>query len=171
MVTTLKNTVDHIVTEYGVAEMRGRSISQRAQALIAIADPRFREDLTREADSSATSERESIVRSAALDVGCGGAELASGDDRPCIPAGGTGRPGIETASASIPARVSAHEVTELQLHISPVRASSRPQVSVGTDGRRSNNASAKPGSVATVSGLSTAKPRSGTTPSRQRRTS
>ena len=30
MVTTLKNTVDHVVTEYGVAEMRGRSISQRA---------------------------------------------------------------------------------------------------------------------------------------------
>ena len=49
VVTTLKNTVDHIVTEHGVAEMRGRSISQRAQALIEIADPRFREDLTREA--------------------------------------------------------------------------------------------------------------------------
>ncbi|MEJ7584886.1 MAG: acetyl-CoA hydrolase/transferase C-terminal domain-containing protein [Acidimicrobiales bacterium] len=49
MVTTLKNTVDHVVTEYGVAEMRGRSISQRAKALIAIAHPRFREELTREA--------------------------------------------------------------------------------------------------------------------------
>ena len=30
MVTTIKNTVDHIVTEYGVAEMRGTSLSQRA---------------------------------------------------------------------------------------------------------------------------------------------
>jgi acyl-CoA hydrolase len=49
MVTTLKNTVDHIVTEYGVAEMRGRSISQRAAALVGIAHPRFREDLTAEA--------------------------------------------------------------------------------------------------------------------------
>ncbi len=49
IVTTLKNTVDHIVTEYGVAEMRGRSISQRATALIAIAHPRFREELTVEA--------------------------------------------------------------------------------------------------------------------------
>jgi Acetyl-CoA hydrolase/transferase C-terminal domain len=49
VVTTLKNTVDHIVTEYGVAEMRGRSISERARALIAIADPRFRDELTREA--------------------------------------------------------------------------------------------------------------------------
>ena len=33
VVTTLKNTVDHIVTEHGVAEMRGRSISERARAL------------------------------------------------------------------------------------------------------------------------------------------
>ncbi len=46
MVTTLKNTVDHVVTEYGVAEMRGRSISQRAAALIAIAHPEHRESLT-----------------------------------------------------------------------------------------------------------------------------
>ncbi len=49
MVTTLKNTVDHVVTEFGVAEMRGRSISQRAAALIAIAHPAFREDLERDA--------------------------------------------------------------------------------------------------------------------------
>jgi acyl-CoA hydrolase len=49
MVTTLKNTVDHIVTEYGVANMRGRSISERAAALIGIAHPRFREDLAAEA--------------------------------------------------------------------------------------------------------------------------
>jgi acyl-CoA hydrolase len=49
VVTTLKNTVDHIVTEHGVAEMRGRSIAQRARALIAIADPRFRDQLTQEA--------------------------------------------------------------------------------------------------------------------------
>jgi acyl-CoA hydrolase len=49
VVTTLKNTVDHIVTEHGVADMRGRSISQRAAALIAIADPNFRDELTRQA--------------------------------------------------------------------------------------------------------------------------
>lgn len=45
MVTTLKNTVDHVVTEYGVAELRGRSISERARALIDIAHPRFRDEL------------------------------------------------------------------------------------------------------------------------------
>jgi acyl-CoA hydrolase len=49
MVTTLKNTVDQIVTEFGVAEMRGRSISERARALIAIAHPRFRDQLAADA--------------------------------------------------------------------------------------------------------------------------
>jgi acyl-CoA hydrolase len=49
VVTTLKNTVDHVVTEHGVAEMRGRSISQRAASLIAIAEPRFRDELAAEA--------------------------------------------------------------------------------------------------------------------------
>ena len=39
VVTTSKNTVDKIVTEYGVAEMRGRTLRQRAQALIGIAHP------------------------------------------------------------------------------------------------------------------------------------
>jgi acyl-CoA hydrolase len=49
MVTTLKNTVDQVVTEYGIADMRGRSISERARQLIAIAHPRFRDEL--EADA------------------------------------------------------------------------------------------------------------------------
>jgi acyl-CoA hydrolase len=49
MVTTLKNTVDHIVTEFGVADMRGRSIAQRAAALIGIAHPQFRDGLSAEA--------------------------------------------------------------------------------------------------------------------------
>jgi acyl-CoA hydrolase len=49
MVTTSKNTVDHVVTEYGVAEMRGRSLSQRARALIRVAHPRFRDELAAEA--------------------------------------------------------------------------------------------------------------------------
>jgi acyl-CoA hydrolase len=46
MVTTLKNTVDNVVTEYGVAELRGRSIRERAEALISIAHPKFRDELT-----------------------------------------------------------------------------------------------------------------------------
>jgi acyl-CoA hydrolase len=49
MVTTLKNTVDHVVTEFGVAEMRGKSISERAKSLIAIAHPSFRDKLRADA--------------------------------------------------------------------------------------------------------------------------
>jgi acyl-CoA hydrolase len=45
VVTTLKNTVDHVVTEYGIAELRGRSLAERARLLIGIAHPKFREEL------------------------------------------------------------------------------------------------------------------------------
>jgi len=48
-VTTMKNTVDHVVTEYGVAELRGRSIAERAEALIGIAHPKFRDALRADA--------------------------------------------------------------------------------------------------------------------------
>jgi acyl-CoA hydrolase len=49
IVTTNKNTVDHIVTEYGVARLRGRTIVERAHALIEVAHPDHREQLEREA--------------------------------------------------------------------------------------------------------------------------
>jgi acyl-CoA hydrolase len=49
VVTTLKNTVDHVVTEYGVAELRGRTLTQRAEALIAVAHPAHRDALSRAA--------------------------------------------------------------------------------------------------------------------------
>jgi acyl-CoA hydrolase len=44
-VTTINNTVDHFVTEYGVAELRGASIADRARRLIAIAHPDHRDQL------------------------------------------------------------------------------------------------------------------------------
>jgi acyl-CoA hydrolase len=46
VVTTPKNTVDKIVTEWGVAELRGRSIRERTRSLIGIAHPDHRDDLT-----------------------------------------------------------------------------------------------------------------------------
>lgn len=49
VVTTVKNTVDKVVTEWGIAELRGRSLTERARALIDIAHPDFREQLTKEA--------------------------------------------------------------------------------------------------------------------------
>jgi acyl-CoA hydrolase len=45
IVTTLKNTVDKVVTEWGVAELRGSSLRERAAALIAIAHPNHRDRL------------------------------------------------------------------------------------------------------------------------------
>ena len=49
VVTTLKNTVDNIVTEFGIAELRGKSVRERAAALVSIAHPQFRDELTRRA--------------------------------------------------------------------------------------------------------------------------
>ncbi|MGI9597710.1 MAG: acetyl-CoA hydrolase/transferase family protein [Acidimicrobiales bacterium] len=49
VVTTMKNTVDNVVTEHGVAELQGRTLSERAAALIAVAAPAHRDWLTREA--------------------------------------------------------------------------------------------------------------------------
>lgn len=45
IVTTGKCDVDYIVTEYGVAKVRGKTYGQRAKALIAIAHPMFRDEL------------------------------------------------------------------------------------------------------------------------------
>ena len=49
VVTNSKNTVDKVVTEWGVAELRSRTIRERTLALIAIAHPDHRDDLTRQA--------------------------------------------------------------------------------------------------------------------------
>ena len=47
--TTSKNDVDYIVTEYGLAHLRGESLASRAKQLIAIAHPDFRDELRFEA--------------------------------------------------------------------------------------------------------------------------
>ena len=59
VVTTLKNTVDHVVTEYGIARLRGRSFAERAEALIGIAHPDHREALERAAHESGILRRRS----------------------------------------------------------------------------------------------------------------
>jgi len=48
-VTTFKNVVDKVVTEYGVAELRGQPIRERTRRLIAIAHPKFRDELEKDA--------------------------------------------------------------------------------------------------------------------------
>lgn len=47
-VTTSRNDVAYIVTEHGVADLKGKTIRQRAEALIAIADPQFQDQLREE---------------------------------------------------------------------------------------------------------------------------
>jgi 4-hydroxybutyrate CoA-transferase len=48
-VVTSRNHVRYVVTEYGVADLYGKSIRQRAQQLISIAHPDFRADLEKQA--------------------------------------------------------------------------------------------------------------------------
>ena len=48
-VVTTRHMVQNIVTEYGVAELRGKTLPQRAKALVAIAHPSVREQLDRAA--------------------------------------------------------------------------------------------------------------------------
>lgn len=44
-VTTSRNDVHYVVTEYGIADLRGKTLKQRKAALIQIAHPKFRETL------------------------------------------------------------------------------------------------------------------------------
>ncbi|MDN7128206.1 acetyl-CoA hydrolase/transferase family protein [Pseudidiomarina terrestris] len=48
-VVTTRAHVHYVVTEYGVANLRARSLTERAEALIHIAAPQFREQLARDA--------------------------------------------------------------------------------------------------------------------------
>lgn len=45
-VTTSRNDVHYVVTEYGVADLKGKTLKQRAKMLIEIAHPNFRAGLT-----------------------------------------------------------------------------------------------------------------------------
>lgn len=47
-VTTSRNDVDYVVTEYGVAHLKGKTLRDRARALINIAHPDFRDELIKE---------------------------------------------------------------------------------------------------------------------------
>lgn len=48
-VTTTRMDMHYVVTEYGVVCLKGKSVAERAKALISIAHPDFREDLERQA--------------------------------------------------------------------------------------------------------------------------
>ncbi len=44
-VVTSRGDVDYVVTEYGVASLRGKSVRERAAELINIAHPKFKDEL------------------------------------------------------------------------------------------------------------------------------
>jgi acyl-CoA hydrolase len=48
-VTTARNDVDVIVTEFGAAELKGQTLAERARRLVALAHPHFRDELDRAA--------------------------------------------------------------------------------------------------------------------------
>jgi acyl-CoA hydrolase len=50
-INSARTEVDVIVTEIGAAELKGRSLAERARRLVAIAHPALRDDLEREARS------------------------------------------------------------------------------------------------------------------------
>ncbi len=49
IVTTTRADMMYVVTEYGIVDLKGKSIPERARAMISIAHPDFRDDLEREA--------------------------------------------------------------------------------------------------------------------------
>ena len=50
VVTLSRNEVDYVVTEYGIAPIRGRSVRQRVENLIAVAHPDFRAELRKDSE-------------------------------------------------------------------------------------------------------------------------
>jgi acyl-CoA hydrolase len=49
IVTTPRSDVMYLVTEFGMVNLKGRSVAERAKAIISLAHPDFREDLERQA--------------------------------------------------------------------------------------------------------------------------
>ena len=48
--TTPRHQIDLVVTEYGIAELQGKTVHQRGKALAAIAHPDYREELVEAAE-------------------------------------------------------------------------------------------------------------------------
>lgn len=55
-VTTSRHDVDYVVTEYGIAHLKGKTVKDRARALINIAHPNFRDELKAEFEKMFKSE-------------------------------------------------------------------------------------------------------------------
>ena len=60
-VVTTRSDVHYVVTEHGVAYLRGKTLRQRAEALIGVADPRFRDELQDFAERTHFLERKEVL--------------------------------------------------------------------------------------------------------------
>jgi acyl-CoA hydrolase len=49
VVTATRSDIMYVVTEYGIVNLKGKSVPERAKAMISVAHPDFRDDLEREA--------------------------------------------------------------------------------------------------------------------------
>ena len=63
-VVTSRGLIRYVVTEYGVAYLHGKSIRQRAQALIEIAHPKFRESLYEYCEKTKWLQRPQVAQTA-----------------------------------------------------------------------------------------------------------
>ncbi len=61
-VVTSRGDVHYVVTEYGVACLHGKSIRERAEALINIAHPKFRDELAKAAEEMGLFRRSALLR-------------------------------------------------------------------------------------------------------------
>jgi len=68
-VVTTRAGVHYVATEYGVAYLHGKSVQERAMALISIAHPKFREQLLREAIEAKYLSAELADREGKITVG------------------------------------------------------------------------------------------------------
>jgi len=57
VVTTTRSDMMYVVTEFGIVNLKGKSVPERAKAMISIAHPEFREDLERGAYESGLLQR------------------------------------------------------------------------------------------------------------------
>jgi acyl-CoA hydrolase len=64
-VVTSRGLTHYVVTEYGIAYLHGRSIRQRAEALIQIAHPKFRDQLYEFCERTRWLQREPVASLAA----------------------------------------------------------------------------------------------------------
>ena len=143
---------------------------QRERSVKSPATPTEVRILPRPPTDRSTSERTNPIRPIAQIVDPGAASWPA-TIRPARQPGARPMCGGWILPASMPPRMSNHEITEFEFHISPVWRSSRPQTRGGTDGTKSRICVARSRSFVTRAGLETASATSGMTPSRHRRTS